>query len=270
MTKRTSLLKHPILIAVLILAILLVGIAAGTYAWFTFTTSARVEPLAGAVSGGGVELLIGNDPNGPFDVSCELLLSSSTGELTPVTTSDLTTFYTPAAQNAAGIPTSYRDVTAYTGEYMLTGTVWLYSQGAPCRVFLHSAALAFGRDVQALASMRLGLRFYTESGNYGYIFKLDDIMDTSAAAATQTVAQVGTVFGGTGMYVPDPAVDLIPFCAYGSGADLTAGAYSVCTMGTDEMARVDYCLYLEGCDVNCINAVQSRDIELQLGFAGLE
>ena len=36
------------------------------------------------------------------------------------------------------------------------------------------------------------------------------------------------------------------------------------------MATVEYWLYLEGCDEQCVNAVQSRASEIQLGFAGTD
>ena len=40
------------------------------------------------------------------------------------------------------------------------------------------------------------------------------------------------------------------------------------TLKAEEVATVEYWLYLEGCDPNCYNPVQSKDIALQLGFAG--
>ena len=39
-------------------------------------------------------------------------------------------------------------------------------------------------------------------------------------------------------------------------------------MEPEEIATVEYWLYLEGCDPECFNPVHSRDLALQLGFAG--
>lgn len=36
------------------------------------------------------------------------------------------------------------------------------------------------------------------------------------------------------------------------------------------MASVEYWLYLEGCDEQCINEVQSKTSDIQLAFAGVE
>ena len=41
-------------------------------------------------------------------------------------------------------------------------------------------------------------------------------------------------------------------------------------LNEDEVATVEYWLYLEGCDEQCINAVQSRTSKIQLGFAGVD
>lgn len=35
-------------------------------------------------------------------------------------------------------------------------------------------------------------------------------------------------------------------------------------------AAVEYWLYLEGCDEQCINAVQSRSSEIQFAFVGVD
>ncbi len=266
--KNEKTLRRSALIMLISLLLLAVAITSVAYAWFTFTTSSRVEPLAGTVSGGGVNLLISNSAAGPFDRSCALILSSDTDLLEPVTTSDLASFYVPTGQNAEGIPSGYRDVSADAGQYLLSGTVWLRSEGGACRVFFHRNNLSLGQDNQALAAMRLGLKLYTASGNFRYIFKLDDMGDTSRADRRWTIAQPGTVYGGE--YVQDPSVNIGTYCASGAGKAISSGGSSLCYMRADETIRVEYWLYLEGCDENCINSVQSRDLDLQLGFAGIE
>ena len=46
-------------------------------------------------------------------------------------------------------------------------------------------------------------------------------------------------------------------------------AKKLCTVDADEIVKVDYWFYLEGCDDDCSDPVQSRDvITLSLGFVG--
>ena len=63
-------------------------------------------------------------------------------------------------------------------------------------------------------------------------------------------------------FADDPATGLNG-CIHGN-----AGAKALMTLKAEEVATVEYWLYLEGCDPNCYNPVQSKDIALQLGFAG--
>lgn len=48
------------------------------------------------------------------------------------------------------------------------------------------------------------------------------------------------------------------------------GARSLVSLQADEVAAVEYYLYLEGCDEQCSNAVQSRSSEIALAFAGVD
>ena len=41
-------------------------------------------------------------------------------------------------------------------------------------------------------------------------------------------------------------------------------------LDADEVASVEYWLYLEGCDEQCSNPVQNRTSEIQLAFAGVD
>jgi len=267
MNRNESLRKNAVIAALAVL-VLLLAIAGVTYAWFTFTTYTNVEPMRGTVTGGGVNLLIANAETGPFDATCELVLSSSTDTIQPVTTADLQRFFVPVRQNANGVPSSYRDVTASVGSYVLCGTVWIEAEGAPATVYLHKDRLSFGSDPQALASMRLGLRITTREGVVVRIFRLDDMGNTANASQALTVPAENTVYGGS--YVADPALDLDSYAARGTDNALTAAPNALFALAADETGRVDYWLYLEGCDPNCINAVKAKDVALQLGFAGLE
>ncbi len=264
-------LSLPVILSILVL---LAALTAVTYAWFTFTTNTNVEPMSGTVSGGGVNLLISNNPNGPFEESCSLVFDDSTEALYPVSTSDLSHWYTPLRQNSKGVPTSY-SVHDTLADYGISGRLWIRSEGSASTVYLHADRLFFGSDPQALAAMRLGLIVRTNAGTKTYIFRLDDMGDTSDAEAAWTITKKGSVYGYSaefdeGDYTPDPAEDLGPYLASGTDKALAAGRRPLFTLQADETGRVEYFLYLEGCDENCINAVKAKDFSLQFGFAGLE
>jgi len=48
------------------------------------------------------------------------------------------------------------------------------------------------------------------------------------------------------------------------------GGQILVQLNADEVASVEYWLYLEGCDEQCINAVQSRSSEIQFAFVGVD
>ena len=58
--------------------------------------------------------------------------------------------------------------------------------------------------------------------------------------------------------------------AGGSDGDYIAGAKRLASLQADEIAMVEYWLYLEGCDEQCINQVQNRPSGLRLAFAGVD
>jgi hypothetical protein len=263
-------------VAALLWALLALAAAtAATYAWFTFSPYTNVEPMSGTVSQGAIRLVISNTQNGDFDVSCALTPDSSPESLVPLSTADLQRFYAVTAQNAEGIAMMYQSVSDTSG-YLIHGTVYLKSQNGSCDVYLWKDKMELGADSQALAALRLGLKITAQSGTQTYIFKLDDMGSTTSAAAAQTVPDGDTVVSGlngvSAVYVPDPAESLSSYFAQQTAGDTRpqAGSAALTHLETDEVASVEYWLYLEGCDENCINDVQNRDFALQLGFAGVE
>ena len=59
--------------------------------------------------------------------------------------------------------------------------------------------------------------------------------------------------------------------AQASGNDeYTAGANELFSLDSDEIASVEYWLYLEGCDEQCVNQVQNIDSDIRLAFAGVK
>lgn len=258
---------------VMTLLALLVTFTSATYAWFTFSTDTNVEPLSGGIGYGEGNLTISDSPQGPFSERCELPAPPEGLLLRPLSTADLEAFYTAKAHDRNGVSTVFAEDTNYT-DSALCGSVYLRSEGGECGVYLSPDALDFGDDAQALASLRLGLVFTSSRGTSAHIFKLDDMGDTANAQRRQTIEESGCVVSsvsgdGQADFVRDPAADLSDYFSGGDGDDLSPGRNLLCILPSDEVVRVAYFLYLEGCDENCINAVQSRELALSLGFTGI-
>lgn len=272
--------KHSIrLLMIALLWLLLAALALGgaTYAWFTFNNATNVEPMAGTVGDGAVSLLISASRDGPFDKECDLPLEQAVEELLPVSTADLQSFYASAAQNKQGITLRYRDVTEQAPQRLLHGTVYLQSKNRGCDVYFFEPKLSFGSDGQALSALRLALKLTTETdGEQLLFFRLDDLggggAEEQATVTGDNVVVSSIDAGGQPGYTADPAEDIGGYLAQADGEEDTtprAGEQALCALQADEVASVEYWLYLEGCDTACVNAVQTRELSLQLGFAGV-
>ena len=278
MSEETQKLKHSFYFTIFWIVLLLAVITGTTYAWFTLTgrSSVNVTPMGGTVSEGDTVLLISNSESGPFDKTCDLILSGNPETLKPLSTADLTSFYRATAQNNEGIAVRYSDASGEVDQDTLHGTVYLKCQYAPCNVYFDRNELNLGSDAQALAAMRLGLKITTQAGSTTYILKLDDMGSTAGAEAVRTVPGADTVVSsvsgaGEAVYTADPSRDIAVYMAAEGSEEgtYTAGTEMLCSLEADEVASVEYWLYLEGCDDNCSNPVQNRSSELQLAFAGV-
>ena len=272
--------KHSIrvlLISLLWLLLAALTLGGATYAWFTFNNATNVEPMAGTVGDGAVSLLISASRDGPFDKECDLPLEQAVEELLPVSTADLQTFYASAAQNKQGITLRYRDVTEQAPQRLMHGTVYLQSKNRGCDVYFFEPKLSFGSDGQALSALRLVLKLTTETdGEQLLFFCLDDLggggAEEQATVTGDNVVVSSIDAGGQPGYTADPAEDIGAYLAQADGKEDTtprAGEQALCALQADEVASVEYWLYLEGCDTACVNAVQTRELSLQLGFAGV-
>lgn len=272
-------LKRSFWMAVVIIAVLLVLITGATFAWFNMNglTSTNVTPIGGTVSEGESVLLISNSAGGNFDKTCELVLSGNPDVLKPVSTDNLDQFYMATVQDKEGMAVLYKTVGDDRDSLMLHGTVYLQCRNAACSVYFNRDELELGVDSQALASMRLGMKMTTRSGTVTYIFRLDALGATGREDSRLTVPQAGTVVSsisgdGRASYVADPSVNISDYMATkAGGAETYAPAASkLADLDKDEVATVEYWLYLEGCDEQCINAVQNRNAGIRLAFAGVD
>ena len=272
-------LKRSFTRAVLWILLLLVVATGSTYAWFTLTgiNSTNVTPMGGAVSKGDTVLMISTSEAGPFEKNCELVLSGNPESLKPLSTADLEHFYRATAQNKDGIATLYANADSAVDQNTAHGTVYLQCQNAPCKVYFNREELKLGSDAQALAAMRLGMKITSQEGSKTYIWKLDEMGSTGGAESAQTTSRSSSVVssvsdGGQAVFADDPAQDISQYMAQNGDTEGTYkdGSQILVKLNADEVATVEYWLYLEGCDEQCINAVQSKASDIQLAFAGVD
>lgn len=271
-------LRKSLVMAVVGMIFFLVSVTGVTYAWFTASGRAHtnVTPMGGTVSDGDTNLLISTAESGPFDRECDLVSAGDAQALKPVSTADLESFYRVIMQNKEGIAVSYENADDRVDSDTFHGTVYLKSEGAPCNVYFNGEELQLGSDAQALAVMRLGLKITNHDGSRTFVMRLDDLGSTAAAEAKVTVPAAGTVVSGisgsgAASYVSDPAVNVSDYMAQAAGNDeYTAGANELFSLDADEIASVEYWLYLEGCDEQCVNQVQNIDSDIRLAFAGVK
>ena len=270
-------LKKQLKLTIFWILFLIIAAVGTTYAWFTVTgmPSTNITPMAGTVSKGDTNLLISNNYGGPFDKTCELVFSGNPGSLRPLSTADLTHFYRSAAQNNEGITVLYANADNRVDQDALHGTVYLQCQNASCDVYFNRDELNLGSDAQALAAMRLGMRITSSAGIQTLIFRLDDMGSTGGTQSARTIASAGSVvtsIAGSGepVYTSDPSQGIGGYMAQTNGNAYNPGSQKLMTLQADEVATVEYWLYLEGCDDQCINSVQNRASQLRLAFAGVD
>ncbi len=270
-------LRKSLVMAIVGMIFFLVSVTGVTYAWFTISGRAHtnVTPMGGTVSDGDTLLLISTAESGPFDRECDLVFAGDAQALKPVSTADLENFYRVTMQNKEGVAVSYENADDRVDTETLHGTVYLKCEGAPCNIYFNGEELQLGSDAQALAAMRLGLKITNHDGSRTFVMKLDDLGSTAAAQSNATVPTTGTVVsaisdGGNAVYVSDPAVNISDYTAQAAGNDeYNAGANELFSLDADEVATVEYWLYLEGCDEQCVNEVQNIDSDIRLAFAGV-
>lgn len=242
--------------------VLVAALSAATYAWFSNSRYTNVTPVAHTVSDESSDLQIGLSANGPWDTTATLAAADKT--LYPISTSDLSRFWRGTFQSAAGITTDYADCTAQLDDYALSGTLYLKSSDSALKVYLYQGQMSVTSDPQLLAALRLGLVITTQAGTQTHIFTCDDLGNTAGAINRRTTAQDGAVVAGAASgwsYTADPARAISAYSMDGTGAT------PICTLAANEVASVRYVVYMEGCDANCIDEAQARDVVLQLAFA---
>lgn len=273
-------LKSSYKVAVLMIIIFIIMATGVTYAWFNFSalTSTNVTPTGGTISVGESIILISNSRQGPFEKTCKLALEGNPERIRPVTTEKLEHFFEATAQNTEGVSLLYKNVDDDVNKDMIHGTVYLQCLNAPCDVYFEKDNLKLGSDNTALASMRLGLKITSGRGEESYIFKLDDLGNTAGVSGNVTIPVSGDKVvsdisdDGRPQFVDDPALNIGEYMATKTDRrnEFNHGKSKLMSLVPDEVATVEYWMYLEGCDEQCINAAQGRDAQISLAFAGVD
>lgn len=264
-------LRRTAYIALVWVLIAVIAVSGATYAWFTFFATTNVTPIRGRI-GGGKTLLISANPDGPFRPSCDLVLSDEVTLLEPVSTANLTDWYAAAAQSYNGITDLfYRVENPYSR--IMHGYVYILCEDEPSEVYLFRDGFEVGGTPIVWASGRLGMRITTRAGSYTRVFALDELGDTSGADALHTVNGEGVISGvsrdGYASFAPDPAQRFAPFFATGSEDEPVPGDTPLFTIEDGETVRIEYFVWLEGCDDNCLEGVFAGDMSLELAFVGV-
>ena len=272
-------LKRSFVMSIVGILFFLVLITGVTFAWFNMNglTSTNVTPTGGTISEGEAALLISNHAGGPFDKTCDLVFEGKPDTLEPVSTATLDKFFAVSAQNKDGIAVLYETVGDKLNQLVMHGTVYLQCKNASCSVYFDKENLELGKDGQALAAMRLGLKITSHTGEKTYIFRLDSLGTTGREQSKLTVPQAETVVStvsedGQAAYMADPSLTIADYMA-GSTAgknEYDPGTSILVDLDKDEIATVEYWLYLEGCDEQCINPVQNKTSDIRLAFAGVD
>ena len=251
------------------------GLLAGgaTYAWFTFNPVTNITPMGSTISDGDTAIYISTSRDGAYSTQCPMPAVAA-GGLSPVSTNDLDNFYEAVMQDRQGISIRYKDVTEQISQKAITGKLYLKSLRDDCSVYLYPPTITLETDKQTMAALRLGMKLTGATGTYTYIMKLDGFSSTYGAEERLTVPNQGTVVssintGGAAQYASDTSEDISAFMAGGEAGGITAGAKTLCVLSENEICEVSYWLYLEGCDENCINVVQNKDVGFALGFAAV-
>ena len=246
------------LIGMIFLLLVLTGT---TFAWFTQTSFVNTDVYSASVDGGTPSLLISLQADGEFDRECQLIPDLLPEKLYPVSTEDLHTFYKGTAVKADGI--TYLYTQADNENCLIQGSVYLKSINGNNDVYFDDEKFKVGMVDGSDAGLRLGIRINEDI----FIFNLDEgNAEGRNTIEAQNDSVVSTIDAyGNPVYVDDPSINPDAFVAQGE----TAGEKLLVSIEEDQVVKVDYYVYLEGCDRDCYNVIMNKDLQITLGFQGV-
>ncbi|MDD6004733.1 MAG: hypothetical protein PUC68_03605 [Firmicutes bacterium] len=228
-----------VILSLIALTVALITLTASTYAWFSLRNSVDTEMLTGKVSSNEIALLISNDGLS-YDVECELKPDIIADELLPVSTYDLEKFYKPLSQTE--IVETYQ--VADWENRLIKGSIYLKSD-EDCDIYLEEVSVN-----DSSYGLRLGLK----TDNV-FIFNLDNKTNPDASLTiVEENMVVKEIANNYPVYIQDPSQKIDNNLLY--------------HLTKDEPLKIDYYIYLEGCDINCVKNIIGSELLLSMSFRG--
>lgn len=265
---------------------MLLACSAATYAWFSSNRTVGTDRVSGRTGTDSVELLLsetgGEAFDGAFSADIVQVNRTDSQSLRPVSTADLKTFVC-SPRTEGDMAAYFQVVEAENGYYH--GRVYLRAAAegqdtdARMALYLDQDSGSGGAVVQAVSgnllhAARLGLTF---DGDNAVIFSLSDTENESSEQVRNTVLG-GTLLGdgqvlgyqdGAVKGVPDPAVSLSEYTISMEKDMVRLPKEPLVYLELNRTYAVDIYFYLEGCDPDCSDSIQSDAADLHLSFYGI-
>lgn len=247
-------MKKTIFLSVILSLVAFITLTISTFAWFTQQNFVFTEMYTAEVNGDEIELLISLSETDEYDVECELIPDNIPKKLLPVSTGDLQHFFKPMKMLKNGVATEYKEIDKT--ESVIYGTLFLKAN-EDCDVYIDEENF----DISLTGFVSAGLRLGLEINNEIYIFNLDKGENKEARITTEKEnVVVMSAEGKNTSYVTDPSLPIDDY--------YLSGGNKIATLLKDEPTAVRYWIYIEGCDINCVNNIIDKDINIKFAFTG--
>ena len=278
-----KILKRNFVFALLALLLALFAMAAATFAWYIYNTSAHTTNVHMA-AGASASLQISNRYDGEYGSAA--VMDEFKGTLNPVSTDKISNGkgfqkvygFTNGSENQPTLVASlFGDVEA--SDYYKT-SLYIRTNGEKLKVYLSNIGYEDDDSNRPISTaIRIGIVPHTADEEPEYIFEINDAKNPEAEYNTQH-GQDGNVLNSTkkdGTTVPFTPYNSDNFCIYNADegtASLKEKSVALCTVeGKDgsygEPVQIDIYIWLEGCDSDCTNNLCARTLKnLALSFAG--
>lgn len=269
---------------IFVILISVVGMAAlfaiSTLAWFTNNSRVETNTASGKSGESNTAFLIGTSTDNMVDTSETTVEIPQVNEnetdreqLLPVSTVDLKTFYyCPGLEGGK----ASKFVKLDDEKYYFHGRIYIEMSGDQLtednkyKIYLDTSENGGGVIVaddggHLLSASRLGLQFADEAP---IIFQFED--DAAAKGGNtvidSTAYESGYVLDSDGKPVTDPAVSMDSYSVDSSDSSIELPENALTTITANNPVELNVYFYLEGCDENCIDAVNTNKANMHLAF----